>query len=165
MRQGSARVSARERKMKKADVISGIFLFVLGVSIAIESYRVSLGDFHSPGPGFFPFLTGTVIAGLSLVLVVIALRSNKHEKMAFFKDQGRLFKLIICIFTVFAYGFCLDHLGFVLCTVLYIGFIARAVGGMKWRKAVLFAILTSVGSYVIFVSFLKSDLPRGPWLF
>ena len=56
--------------MKKLDWISGFFCLILGVSICIESYRVSLGDFHNPGPGFFPFLIGLAIAVLSSALLV-----------------------------------------------------------------------------------------------
>jgi hypothetical protein len=151
--------------MKKLDSISGLFFLILGLSICIESYRVSLGDFHSPGPGFFPFLTGLAIAVLSFALLVQVAKTGPGEKVTFFEEQGQSCKLIMSIVSLLAYGFLLDHLGFILCTLVYIGFVARAVGGMKWQKAILLAVLSSFGSYIIFGFFLKADLPQGIWTF
>ena len=151
--------------MKRLDWISGLFLFILGVSISTESYRVSLGDFHNPGPGFFPLLTGLIIAVLSFVLLVHTWKAGQGERAAFFEERGQFPKLIFSIVSLFAYGFFLDHLGFILCTLLYIGFMARAVGGMKWQKAILLAILSSFGSYVIFAILIGADLPKGLWAF
>jgi len=64
------------------------FSLILGVSICIESYRVSLGDFHNPGPGFFPFLIGLSIAALSLALLVQVVRVKEAEKIKFLKSRA-----------------------------------------------------------------------------
>ena len=69
------------------------------------------------------------------------------------------------IVSLVAYGFFLNYLGFILSTLLYMGFVGRVVGGMKWQKAILLAILSSFGSYIVFAIFLKADLPGGVWAF
>ncbi len=151
--------------MKRLDWISGLFLCLLGIFISIESYRVSLGDFHNPGPGFFPFLTGLAIAVLSFLLLIPGGNDGQVQKAAFFEERSHVPKLIFSIVSLFAYGLVLDQLGFILCTLMYIGFIGRMVAGLKWPQAILLAALSSFGSYILFAMVIKADLPRGLWSF
>lgn len=67
--------------MKKHNLIGGLFWFVLGICICIESVKLNLGDFHKPGAGFTPFLAGAFlgIVGLILTLYTISKRLEEEE--------------------------------------------------------------------------------------
>jgi putative tricarboxylic transport membrane protein len=150
--------------MKKLDQISGGFLLVLGGAICIESYRVSLGGVHEPGPGFFPFLTGLIISILSFVLLVQASSNAKLEpltQVTIWEERNQLPRLLWSILALVAYGFFLEILGFILCTLLYIGFQGKAIARMRWPTAILLALLSSFGSYIVFQVILKTELPKG----
>ncbi len=149
--------------MKSLDQISGFFLLALGIFICIESYRVGLGELHNPGPGFFPFLTGLAVSGLSFALLIPSFKTGQVEQVIFWEDREKIPQVILCILSIPAYGFFLEKIGFVFCTFLFIGFTAKAIAGMKWSRTLILAVVSSLGAYVLFHLLLKSDLPVGYW--
>ena len=58
--------------MKKCDQWSGLFLLLVAVLICWGSLRMPYGSLHNPGPGFYPFWLGILLAGMSLGLIVEA---------------------------------------------------------------------------------------------
>ena len=61
-----------------------------------------------------------------------------------------------------AYTFLLDFLGYLICTFLLVLFMLRATDPQRWTVALSMALLTAVGSYVVFAIWLSVPLPRGP---
>lgn len=55
--------------MKNGDIVGGMIWFVLGVGMCIASIKLNLGDFHKPGPGFMPFLSGFFLGVFGLILI------------------------------------------------------------------------------------------------
>jgi heme O synthase-like polyprenyltransferase len=66
---------------------------------------------------------------------------------------------------LFAYVLLMKPLGFILVTVLFIGFLLRAVEPQRWPVVIIGAIGTALGSFAIFNVWLKTQLPQGPWGF
>jgi hypothetical protein len=60
-----------------------------------------------------------------------------------------------------AYVFLLKHLGFLLSTMLFIGFLLRAIAPQRWPVVIGMAILTALVCYGIFEWWLKAQLPKG----
>ena len=50
----------RKGKMKKFDLIGSAFWLIIGFLICEEAWRINLGEFRNPGPGFLPFGTGLI---------------------------------------------------------------------------------------------------------
>ena len=147
--------------MKTLDRISGLFFLALGIFICIEGYRVSLGSFSNMGPGFYPFVVGLVISCLSIALVIQSAMVKKIEQVMFWEDRGKIPLVILCVLGLFAYGFFLEKIGFLLCTTILVGFVARAIAGQKWLGTLILAVLSSLVAYVLFRLLLKCDLPTG----
>lgn len=151
----------RKDIMKTLDRISGFFFLALGIFICIEGYRVTLGNFSNMGPGFFPFLVGLVILGLSIALLIQSFMVKKVEQVIFCEDREKIPRVILCVLSLFAYGFFLEKIGFLLCTTVFIGFVAKAIAGQKWLETLILAILSSLVAYVLFRLLLKCELPTG----
>ena len=66
---------------------------------------------------------------------------------------------------LFAYALLMKPLGFLLCTVVFIGFLLRAVAPQRWPVVILGAIGAALGAFAIFEVWLKTQLPQGPWGF
>ena len=67
--------------MKNNDQRSSLFWLVIGLAIALYSMKYGLGKFSSPGPGFMPFLSGLILAGLALVVFFQQLSKGGKEKL------------------------------------------------------------------------------------
>ena len=56
-------------------------------------------------------------------------------------------------------------LGFLLCTVLFTGFLLRAVEPQRWPVVIAGAVGMALGAFAIFDLWLKTQLPQSPWGF
>ncbi len=149
--------------MKSHDLQSGSFLLVLGLIIIEESLRLHIGTPQEPGAGFYPMLTGIVIAGLSLLLLTTCLWSVRRKKA---RPSGpakpvRLKKMALAVGALLAYTFTLETLGFLLTTFFLMIFMLRVVEPLKWKVVLLTASLTASGCYLLFEVFLQAQMPAG----
>ena len=119
-----------------------------------------------PGPGFIPFLCGLALIFVSLFVLIPALtRKEKDESSDFFPERGSFRKLLFALVALFAFGFAMEYLGYLLTTFLFMLFIARLMEPKAWWTSTLLALLTAVLSYMLFVVLLEVQLPKGPLSF
>ena len=153
--------SSSQRIMKKFDLISSAFWFVVGFLICEESYRINLGSFRSPGPGFLPFGSGLILAGLALFILIRSLRRRVGERRAFWEERARWPKVALALVIILIYGLLLETLGFLLTTFVTMAFLFKAIEPQRWRTVLLGAFLSALGSHLIFQVWLKVELPKG----
>ena len=132
---------------------------LLGVAALYESSKLPFGTVHSPGQGFFPWWTSTAVVLLALVLIFQALASRSSMAK---EASGGIAKVVLLLVVLSAYTFLLDSLGYLLCTFFLVLFMLRAIDPQRWTVAFSMALLTAVGSYVVFAVWLSVPLPRGP---
>lgn len=87
---------------KKPDLWSGLFFFVLGGMVCVFSAGIGLGTRLKPGPGFLPFLAGSVLSFLSIVLLVQAYVSAELGSWIIKISWG---KIAVVLISLLAYGF------------------------------------------------------------
>ena len=146
--------------MKKLNFIGAAFCLILGFLICEESWRINLGEFRNPGPGFLPFGAGLILGGLALALLVKTLRRKSRDK-AFWAERSRWTKVSLTLTSIFVYGFLLESVGFLLMTFLVMGFLFRVIEPQRWRTVIAGAFFSAVGAYLIFEVWLKVELPKG----
>ncbi len=147
--------------MNNDQVSSGIWVFI-GLTICLASLQYKLGTLSSPGSGFLPFLSGSVIGFLSIVGFIHAtIRKNRGEVWDSFLKAVRWEKALIIIISLFAYGLLLGPIGFFLCTLLFIGFLLRVIVPQRWLLVIGGSLLITVASYVVFEVLLKAQMPKG----
>jgi putative tricarboxylic transport membrane protein len=113
------------------------------------------------GPAFYPRILLTIIAVLSLALVVSAARALRRPSPA-----PTRYRLVLIAFAVFTgYVFLLPWLGYRLATGLFVGVmqavleLPRGRGG--WALLAVVALGTSLVTYYVFEAYLSVLLPRG----
>lgn len=150
--------------MRKGDRISSIFWLIFSLVIAIDSYGLDLGNFHAPHAGFFPFLA-SLILGIFSVILLISTGIKKPDTAARAEDIAfntqTLPKLLYVIVSLFFYAILLNTFGFILITVILIGFLLGTVEPQKWYVVIGGAISISLVTYLVFDVLLKVQLPKG----
>jgi putative tricarboxylic transport membrane protein len=147
--------------MKNFEFIGSAFWLAVGLLICEEAYRINLGNFHNPGPGFLPFGAGLVLAGLSSVVLLRSLGRRIMEKESFWAEKDRRLKVGLTLVTIIIYGLLLEPLGFLLTTFVTMGFLFKAIEPQRWRTVLLGAFLSALGAHLIFQVWLKVELPTG----
>jgi uncharacterized membrane protein len=78
--------------MKKRDRVSSLFWMGFGVVFFIASWQSGLITQGIPGAGFFPFICGVVLIGLSLIVLISSFDSGNKDESAgeekFFPERG-----------------------------------------------------------------------------
>lgn len=144
--------------MVRRDVVVSGLALTFGIAAILESNKLPLGTGRNPGQGFFPWWTSIVVVLLALVLLTQALTSRpKGDQRA----PGRIAKVTALLLALSAYTFLLDFLGYLICTFLLVLFMLRATDSHRWPVALGMALLTAMGSYVLFAIWLSVPLPRG----
>jgi putative tricarboxylic transport membrane protein len=148
--------------MGKADRISGTFWLIFALVTIIESYRLGLGNLLQPGPGFIFFWAGILLGIMSLVILIktfIKVGEAEAEKPTL--GGVSYTKIILVSLGVFLYALLLEFLGFVIVTTLLFVFILGVVEKKKWLFTIASSILVTVAAYLIFQTWLETQLPKG----
>jgi putative tricarboxylic transport membrane protein len=146
--------------------ISSAVWFVVGTIIVIASVRYKLGSLSSPDTGFMPFLAGSAICLFSLIGLIQGTLKQKQGEHWTPMMKGLMWqKSLLVMGAILAYALLLKPLGFTLCTLLFLGFLFRAVKPLPWLMTIVGGILLALAAYGVFEFWLKAQLPKGPWGF
>lgn len=139
------------------DLIGGGVLLAVGLYAMIVGTKLGLGQISDPQPGFFPFWSGAVIALLSALVVIEALRGKCSDAEAL----GTIGKPAFMIASLAAYVAVLNLLGYLLATAVLAVLLLWVLGARKWWALALAALLIAGGSYTLFDRLLNVTLPAG----
>jgi len=148
--------------LKTRDIISALFWLIFGIGLSYGGYDLDLGTLQEPGSGFIFFWVGVIMIGLSVGILVGALK-----KTAVPGEFGALWaniqwkKIVIVMAALFLYGFAFVPLGFIVSTFLLLIFLFKAVEPQRWTVAILGSVVTTLTAYGVFQLWLGSQLPPG----
>lgn len=151
-----------DRELNKDKWSSLVWLGVAGF-ICLGAYRLSLGSFSSPGPGFLPFIAGIFLAVLSCLLFTQSRRSSIRPRAAnnIWSKGGKGPKVILTIFILFSYALGMEYLGFLLSTILFLALLLRTIEPQRWIVVLFTSLSASSAAYLIFERWLQCQLPKG----
>ncbi len=146
--------------MRRVYQIASLVFLVFSVYLMSESrqmeYYVDLG----PGPGFFPFWLGAVLAVLSVIWLVQASTGPGGAMEAGFIPDRRGLVRVLCILVAMAlFGWLVDYLGFQLTMLVFLVFLLTALGRQKPIVTTAVALAGSIGVYYVFTHWLDVQLP------
>jgi putative tricarboxylic transport membrane protein len=146
--------------MATDDRVSTIFILGFALFICVESYRLGPGSFSQPGPGFLPLGAGLVIGVFSLLLLAGAGRKKDAEKKP---SPGRIAwgKAAMTLGSLLGYAALLNVLGFHLVNVLWMAFVCRGMGKMRWGATLALSFGSTFLTYFLFEYYLSIRFPRG----
>lgn len=151
--------------MKNRDIVGAIFWIIFGAIFSIGALEHKLFKSGIPGAGFLPFLIGVSLIFLSTTILTRAFSKPEHSidsagKEIFFPEKNSPHRLSKALFCLFFYAVCLEYLGYILTTFLFMIFVLRSIEPMKWKQTLIFAILITGLSYALF-TILQVELARG----
>jgi putative tricarboxylic transport membrane protein len=148
--------------MGKADRVSGLFWLIFSLFFSYNAYRLGMGSLRQPGPGFFFFWAGIVVALLSLSVVV-----KSFGKKAAGEEKGSLFggsnvgKVCLVVISLFLYALLMEWLGFPVVTLLLFLFLLGVIEKRGWVFSSLVSLAVTCIAYLVFEVGLQSQLPKG----
>lgn len=148
--------------MKCLNLYSSAFWFFFSVYIAAECYRLGLGTWHEPGPGYFPFGASMLLGGMAFSVLIKSLRKGTVPRIEPpLREKSRWLHVTLVLISMVLYTFFLNTIGFVLCTFLIILFFVKVIALQRWKSSILMALGMMIGSYLLFSVFLNAPLPMG----
>lgn len=154
--------------MGRRDLVSSLVFIGLAAIFMIGALRYGFGRFSRPGPGLMPFFASLMVIVLSGFIFFISLLKRKikdAEREKFLPPREVTIRQIIGVLALFGYGIALESLGLTLTTALFMIIMLRFVGLKKnWVMILGTSFLITLISYLLFVTLLKSPLPKGIFL-
>ena len=146
------------------DFWSGLMFIVVGVAFAWgAAANYNFGSSARPGPAYFPFGLGVLLAILGAVILFKALTvaTQDGDKIGAWPIK----QLLLILFAVVLFGIALPRLGLVVCLPLLIGVASLASGEFRWKEVLVNSIILTVGSWAIFIKGLGLTIPVWPTVF
>jgi len=148
--------------VKSRDIISSLFWMAMGIGVCYGGVDLELGTVHDPGSGFMFFWVGMIMIGLSLSILIRAMKKTAVAgELKVLWAEIRWKKIVSVLVVLFLYAYAFTFLGFILTTILLLIFLFKSVEPQRWSWAILGAIISTLAAYGVFRLWLGSQLPRG----
>src|SRR3990170_2755983 len=118
-----------ENKRNWDNIIASLLFFIIGVGVVIGALKLRVGTPVKPQPGFFPFVAGVIVIGLSSVLMIQAWLGGGKKAEPF----GEIWRPALLVVGIAVYVAILDPLGYALSTMFISLVILRILGVKSWR--------------------------------
>ena len=151
------------------DGITGLILLAVSLVLLVQSFQLPSLPIVPIGPGFYPAIVLSFMAGASALLVAQdLLRQPAGAPAGATEPPRRNYRLVVIAFAVVgAYVVLLPLIGFRLATVLFVATLQAALGRPRtargWAVLAAIALGTAAVSYFVFERYLLVLLPRGAW--
>ena len=146
--------------MRRSLLVTALLLAAFGAYFTAVAFELPYFQRITPGPGFFPRWVGGLFTVLAALLLVNTLRS--HEDLGeHWPDRTGWRNVAVTIGVLGSSILLFDTLGYVISMALLM-LVTLAVLG-RHRLPVLLGVsaVTSVGTYLVFSTWLRVPLPRG----
>jgi putative tricarboxylic transport membrane protein len=147
----------------KADRASSLFWLAVGLMAVYGSIKLGLGSLQQPGSGFLPFLAGSFICLMALIVFFQPFFNEKSVQPKIWDLwKGTIWNrpLILCLL-ILAYILALEKIGFLLTTFIILGIMFKGAENLSLWKTTLLSALASATAFLLFDTLLKASLPKG----
>jgi hypothetical protein len=145
------------------DFWSGLMFIVSGIAFAWGATAYSFGSAARPGPGYFPFGLGILLAILGAIVLVKSLTVDTPDGDPIEKFAWR--PIIVLTLALVVFGFALPKLGMVIALPLLVLMASFAGDEFHPGEVAINAAILTVGSWAIFVKGLGLTIPVWPTIF
>jgi len=145
--------------MLTTDRVAGGALVVVALVVLWESRRLPLGSLRHPGPAYMPLVLAIVLLGLGALLIVLSGKAPSLASVGWTEGRHALAIFVVCAFAALA----LERLGFRTTVALSLAFLLLGVERRGAIFSAVFAIAFAAVAFLLFDTFLRVPLPRGPF--
>jgi putative tricarboxylic transport membrane protein len=147
--------------MRRVVLYCNVFWLLFSLLICVESYRLKVGGFTKPGPGFFPFGAGLLMLGLSLIALFQWMSKRGGAENTIRKQPLRWWNIVIILAAIPAYALSLEKTGFLINTFLLISVLLKVVEPQTWKTSILWGVITSLAANLVFNVVFRAQIPSG----
>jgi hypothetical protein len=149
--------------MRRADLVTGLALLVLGVGYAVVAWRAyPYSSPTGPGSGFLPVWLGAAMAALALLLVLSARRAATVPGARWPPEGRGLTRLLVVVAAIAVFIALMDVVGMILGSALFLLGVLRFLERYPWPVAVAIAVGVSGLIYGVFTYWLQVPFPTSP---
>jgi hypothetical protein len=145
--------------MLTTDRVAGPALALIALFVLVESRRLPLGTLQNPGPGYMPVLLALILGVAGVLIAAFGGRAPALGAVGWSEWRHAVAILVVCAFSALA----LERLGYrvtVACALAFLVAVAERKGVVL---ALVFAVALAAGSFYLFDTLLRVQLPRGPF--
>lgn len=153
--------AARGARGLRSDQVSGLLLIALAAYTAWENRVFPLGTLAEPGPGYVPMLIAVFIGSMGLLIAARGGHSVSVAAIGWTEAPRAVVILVACSVAAFA----LERIGYRLTMIALLVFFLGAVERRRPLPVALTAAGFSLGTFYLFSTLLRVQLPRSPWGF
>jgi putative tricarboxylic transport membrane protein len=146
---------------KGFDLAASLVCFFLGVGVCFGAGRLGFGSVFTPQPGFFPWIGGLMMVGLSACLFVEVLRARGGPN----PSEGEWLRPALLLAALAIYVPLLEPLGYPLTTTGLCVVTLRILRTRRWSVTVGVSLALALGTFFLFTRGLGVELPAGTLLF
>jgi hypothetical protein len=142
------------------DFWSGLLFIAAGIAFAWGATYYSFGSSARPGPGYFPFGLGVIMALLGALILFesLTIEVEGGDKIGSWPFKPGLWILG----AVVVFGFALPTLGMAISLPLLIAISSAGGDEFRWKEVLVNCIVLTVGSWGIFIKGLGLTIPLWP---
>jgi hypothetical protein len=142
------------------DFWSGLMFIVVGAAFAWGATFYSFGNSARPGPGYFPFGLGVLLAILGGIVLFKALTIEVEggDPIGAFAWKP----LLTILASIALFGVLLPTLGMIISLPILVVTSAWAGDEFHWKDALINSVVLTVGSWLIFIKGLSLTIPMWP---
>ena len=142
------------------DFWSGLMFIVAGIGFAWGATSYNFGSSARPGPGYFPFGLGVLLAVLGAMVLFksLTIATEGGDRIGNWAWKP----LTVIVGSVLSFAFLLPHLGLFITLPILVLVAARAGDEFHWGEAIVNAAVLTLGCWGIFIKGLSLTLPLWP---
>lgn len=142
------------------DFWSGLMFVAVGVAFAWGATEYSFGNSARPGPGYFPFGLGVMLAilGGMVMFKALTIETADGEPVGAFAWKP----LLIVLASVAVFGVLLPRVGMLIALPLLVISSSLASDEFSWKGAIINAVVLTALSWVVFIKGLSLTIPLLP---
>jgi len=142
------------------DFWSGVMFIAVGAAFAWGATEYRFGGSARPGPGFFPFGLGVLMAilGAFVLFKSLTIESEGGDPIGPWAWRP----LGVVVGAVATFGWALPHLGMFVALPLLVMVSAMAGSEFRPKEAIVSAVILTFGCWGVFIWGLKLTIPLWP---
>ena len=148
------------RVKSQRDFWSGLMFLGVGMAFAWGATWYSFGSSARPGPGYFPFGLGVIMAllGAAILFESLTIETEDGEPVGTIPWKP----LIVIIVSVATFGAMLPRLGMLISLPVLVLVASWASDEFSWKASVINAVVLTASSWLVFVKGLNLIIPVLP---
>jgi putative tricarboxylic transport membrane protein len=157
---GLAKDGGAVRIKSQKDFWSGLMFTLTGAGFALGALNYTFGTSARPGPGYFPFGLGAVMALLGAFVVFESLSIDTADGDPVTRFAWK--PLLTIVASIIVFGATLVSLGMALALPLLVVIASLAGDEFHWKDVLINSAVLTVGSWLVFIVALKLVIPLWP---